>query len=132
MVLLLAFYHYFSWRPSPREKTLTAITATFCDLDLYAKNYKKIPSSLQEIPRGGGYKNLTIDGWGHPLVYGIDKDGVITIASLGRDGKFGGEGDDSDISVSYYTKRPNGDLWIGSEMWIATAGVEPDTRFHNK
>jgi general secretion pathway protein G len=38
------------------------------------------------------------DPWGHPLVYTVDSDGSVTVASLGADDKPGGTGVDADIS----------------------------------
>ena len=63
------------------------------------------------------------DGWNRPLTYQINEDGVITLTSLGKDGKIGGTGENADISKSYYTRREDGSLWIGDEMWIMEAVV---------
>ena len=68
--------------------------------------------------------NRTTDGWNRPLQYRVAQDGIITLTSLGADGKPGGDGEDADISVSYRSKRPNGSLWVGSPMWLVEAEVK--------
>jgi hypothetical protein len=108
---------------TPGEMTRTAIMETFVRIDLYAKQKGQLPSTLAVLAEREGYVNRTTDGWGRPLQYHVDGDGVITLASLGRDGKPGGSGADADISESYYSRRKDGTLWVGAELWIAEAMV---------
>jgi hypothetical protein len=107
----------------PVDMTQSAITETFVRIDIYARQTKKIPPSLDVLPKREGYANSITDGWNRPLLYRINEDGVITLTSLGKDGKVGGTGDDADISKSYYTEHKDGSLWIGEEMWIVQAEV---------
>jgi hypothetical protein len=108
---------------TPVESTNTAIMESFARAQLYAETNRAVPPSLDALPKRKGYANQTMDGWHRPLQYRVAPDGVIAIASFGRDGKPGGTGEDSDISVSYRSKRPNGSLWIGSDLWIVEAQI---------
>jgi hypothetical protein len=110
---------------TPEEMTRTSIIETFVRIDLYAKQNRCPPPSLDVLPRREGYVNRTIDGWNRPLQYHIGTDGLITLVSFGRDGKIGGSGEDADISQSYYSRRKDGTLWVGAELWIAEAQVKP-------
>jgi Type II secretion system (T2SS), protein G len=110
-------------RITPVEMTHTAIDETFFRIHIYAQKYGAVPASLDALPKREGYANRTTDGWGRPLVYRVLPDGAISLTSYGRDGTPGGSGDDADISVSYHTKRPDGSLWIGSDLWIVEAQV---------
>jgi hypothetical protein len=111
-------------RITPVEMTHTAIGETFYRIQIYAQKYGAVPASLDALPKREGYVNRTTDGWGRPLEYRVRPDGVITLTSYGRDGAPGGAGDDADISVSYRTKRADGSLWVGSDLWIVEARVK--------
>jgi hypothetical protein len=110
----------FNFRPTPEAKTLTTIGRYFFALNKYAREHKAIPTSLDDLDNCTNSKN---DGWDRPLHYKIDKkNNIITIISYGKDGIPGGEGDNADISDSYFTRKPDGSLWIGSDgMWIVDA-----------
>jgi len=101
--------------------TRTAILETFFRINLYAHQYGTVPPSLEILPKREGYANRIADGWNQPLQYTIHEDGIITLTSLGRDREPGGDGDDADISRSYYTRRKDGTLWVGQDLWIAEA-----------
>jgi general secretion pathway protein G len=105
------------------DSTTSAMGETFVRIDLYAKAHGTIPASLDVLPNRDGYTNRTTDGWGRPLIYSIGNDGLLTLTSYGKDGKPGGEGADADIVKSYYSKRADGSLWVGSEMWLVEAEV---------
>lgn len=98
---------------TPKEMTHTAMIETFVRIDIYAETNHSIPGSLEVLPRRKGYGNQTTDGWGRPLHYRVTQDGIITLTSLGADGKPGGEGENADISLSYRSRRPDGSLWVG-------------------
>ncbi|NLT72541.1 MAG: hypothetical protein GXX91_17850, partial [Verrucomicrobiaceae bacterium] len=65
----------------------------------------------------------------HPreLEYTISPSGVLNVASLGRDGKIGGTGEDADISQSYRTIDENGKSLIGEYLWIVTAEIKDNS-----
>lgn len=64
---------------------------------------------------------MLMDGWGNPLRFSLSSDGVITLTSYGWDGKPGGSGWNADVSMSFYTRHPDGTWWIGSDGWILQA-----------
>ena len=109
---------------SPKNMTRSAIGETFARINLFARQNKSIPSSLAVLPKREGYVNRTTDAWNRPLQYDVTADGFITIKSLGRDGKPGEQGEYSDISVTYYSKKPDGSLWAGSDMWLVEAEIK--------
>ena len=110
----------------PKAMTISAIGETFFRIGLYAQQSNDIPLSLSVLPRRVGYANQTVDAWRRPLKYEVTPDGVITLSSLGRDGKPSGEGDDEDIAKSYHARRPDGTLWATSEMWIVEAKIRKE------
>ena len=109
---------------TPVEATHTAIRESFARVQIYAATNRTVAPSIDVLPKRDGYANQTSDGWHRPLLYRIAPDGVITILSYGMDGKPGGTGDDADISASYYSKRPDGSLWVGSDLWLVEAEVK--------
>jgi hypothetical protein len=123
-VLAAAVAFCFVDRITPVEMTHTAMTETFVRISLYAETNKALPPSLDVLPKREGYANRRSDGWKRPLQYSVTGNGVITLRSLGADGKPGGDGENADISQSYRSKRPDGSLWVGSPMWIVEAEVK--------
>ena len=110
-------------RITPVEMTKSAITETFVRIGIYAQTNRAVPPSLAVLPKRDGYANRTTDGWGRPLRYSLATNGIIALTSFGRDGKPGGSGEDADTSESYFTKKSDGSLWVGSDLWIVEAQV---------
>jgi hypothetical protein len=108
---------------TPVEMTKTAIMETFVRMNMFAKNNKTIPKSLNILPKRKGYANRITDGWNRPLIYSISQDDILTLTSLGKDGLPGGVGENADIVKSYYAKRKDGSLWIGASMWLVNAEI---------
>jgi len=108
---------------TPVEMTRTAMTETFARIDLYARSNNSVPLSIDVLPKREHYMNRTTDGWGRPLQYSASPDGTVSLGSLGRDGVPGGQGEDADISEAYYTRRPDGTLWVGSGLWLVEGEV---------
>jgi hypothetical protein len=107
----------------PKEETVSAMIETFVRISIYAEQNNSIPSSLAVLPKREGYANQTTDAWKRPLRYEITADGIIRLTSLGKDGQPGGEGDNTDITRAYYSRRPDGSLWATSDMWVVKAEV---------
>lgn len=109
---------------TPVEMTHTAIGETFYRIHLFMQKEGKIPRSFDVLPRREGYSNRTTDGWGQELAYMISENGILTLKSLGRDGKIGGSGEDADITRSYRTVDDDGKSIIGEDLWIVTAEIK--------
>ena len=100
------------------DKTVSAIGETHYRIYLYIKEHRTVPSDLSVLPKREGYVNQTTDGWGRELEYSVDKDGVITLRSLGADGQSGGDGLNRDIVRRYATRNADGTLNIDDEFWV--------------
>ena len=100
------------------EMTLTAIGETSVRMGMYLRQHHQYPAALTELPERVGYMNRTTDGWKRSLIYSVDTNGVITLMSLGRDGKVGGTGEDQDVSRRFRTKNPDGSWCVDDELWI--------------
>ncbi len=83
----------------------------------YTKQHRALPQSLDVIPKKEGRWDRITDGWGRRLLYKTNGDGTITLASLGADGRPGGEGEDADLVFTCRVYRPDGSLWIGAPDW---------------
>jgi hypothetical protein len=92
------------------DMTDTAIGETRVRIHLYMLAKNEVPPHLAALPKREGYANRITDGWGRPLIYSADKEGIITLTSLGRDGKPGGTGDDADVTKRYRTRNKDGSL----------------------
>ncbi len=110
----------------PRSMTVTAMTETQVRMHMYMTANRGYPADLSVLPKRDGYANRTTDGWGRPLIYSVDDRGIISLTSLGRDGKAGGEGDDADITRRYRTRDEDGSLNIDVDMWIADSEIRDD------
>lgn len=109
---------------TPYKKTITAIGETFTRISIYAETTHKIPYSFDVLPIRNGYSNRIIDAWGRTLLLKIENDNIMSLVSYGKDGVPGGDGDDADIIISYWLKRPDGSLWIGDRLWIVKAEIK--------
>src|SRR2546425_540628 len=81
----------------PDEMTHSAIGETMVRIHMHVSQRREYPKDLSLLPKRNGYANEITDGWGRPLIYHVDQNGVISLKSLGRDGKEGGGGLDQDI-----------------------------------
>jgi hypothetical protein len=59
------------------------------------------PVSVSQLAEASPKRPQIVDGWGRPIVLRCDPQTGAILASLGADGKRGGHGEDSDISVSF-------------------------------
>ncbi len=85
----------------------------------------KLPKSLVDLPVRENYGNQITDGWNRALIYEVDDAGILTIRSLGRDGKIGGVGEDEDVAYRYRTRDSSGKLIVGDELWTVDAEIPP-------
>ena len=104
---------------TPTDVTRGSVLGVFLEVDKYFRDTGELPPSLEALRQRAPKLSIT-DGWGWPLHYSFS-DTVITVASYGLDGKAGGSGWNTDRSMSYYVRRPDGQLWIGTDGWILQA-----------
>jgi hypothetical protein len=107
----------------PESQTYSAITGTADRIHLYMQRHHDVPTSLNVLKREG-YLTRTTDGWGRELLYSVDENGVITLTSLGADGKPGGKGPDKDVVRRYRTRNSNGSLNTGDPFWDENAEIK--------
>lgn len=111
-------------RIPPQALTDTAMTETFVRIEMFMKEHGKTPPNLAVLPTREGYANRTTDAWGRELQYTVDDTGIITLRSLGADGKPGGDGLNKDNVRRYRTRNPDGSSCIHDEYWIVNAEIE--------
>ena len=110
----------------PESLTHAAIQSTMVRIHMYMLDNREYPPDLSVLPERKGYDNRVIDGWGRPLLYSVDENGIISVSSLGRDGKPGGEGLDADIVRRNRTRNEDGSLDIDDEYWSVTSEILGD------
>jgi hypothetical protein len=115
-VVAAAFYSDFFHVVTPTDLTRTRALKIFSELDKYFRDTGELPSSLNALTQRDP-QLATTDGWGRPLQYTVSN-GAITVTSFGYDGKLGGSGWNTDRSMSYYLRRPDGSWWIGTDGWV--------------
>lgn len=88
-------------RISPPELTLSTVGATRTRLAKYYSANRRLPRSLAELPLPDkDQDSSTKDAWGRELGYSYTKEStiiIVTLWSLGKDGKLGGEGEEADL-----------------------------------
>lgn len=124
LILLFVVASFFVTTIPPSAMTHTAITETQVRIHIYMLEHREYPPNLAVLPKRDGYMNRTTDGWGHPLLYAVDDDGIISLSSLGCDGKPGGTGDDQDVTRRYRTRNDDGTLNIDDELWTVRSEIK--------
>ncbi|MFZ2642307.1 MAG: type II secretion system protein GspG [Verrucomicrobiia bacterium] len=92
----------------PTSQTADAIHMCKRRIQRYAIEHNALPSALIETKEIEGYDNSIKDAWGRPIIYGVDTNGLVTLASLGKDNKPGGTGDGADMIGVYPSRQPSG------------------------
>lgn len=117
-------------RFTPTVRTITANTmrSVATRIQTYTKQHQKVPPALSVLPDEMDSPGA-VDEWGNDIQYSVDQDGVLTLSSLGADGKVGGEGRNADIVVRYRTHNDDGTLNVNISdarigVWIG--GVRAD------
>ena len=71
----------------------------------YTETNKHLPNDLSWLSKQTRYENDIIkDEWGNTIKYRVVNGEVVTLTSLGKDGKLGGAKEDTDIELSFNTK----------------------------
>ena len=91
-------------RIPPKSLTQTRMHVIKRRILQYARAHNQLPPDLASLPPMSGFDTSIVDGWKRSLTYQTNSAGIVTLASLGRDGVQGGSGDDADIvrSVNAY------------------------------
>jgi len=95
---------YFESTVTSSGMTTTAMTVDEVRIFDYIRAHGSLPRSLSELPTTDGKIDGTKDGWGRTISYSVDTNGIVTLVSLGADGKPGGRGEAADIILSFPTK----------------------------
>ena len=74
----------------------------------YAQEHGRLPSALGDTKAIEGFHSSIKDGWGTPLEYRVDTNGLVMFRSLGRDRRLGGDGDHADMVGSFPAKKADG------------------------
>jgi hypothetical protein len=106
-----------------RLMTHNTMKYTLEQIQVYLKEHRQAPPSLQALPVEERSSYEPVDEWGHDLQYSVDRDGVITLTSFGADGKPGGDGQNADIIMHYRTRNADGTLNVDGH-WIEDAKAE--------
>jgi hypothetical protein len=108
----------------PRSLTAGRMQTTKRRILRYAHQHGELPNRLSELPRFDGYSNEIVDAWKRPIAFEKSATGRVTLCSLGRDGKIGGEGDDADI-VRSFPARDEQNRWSDEMVnWIEDSFVQ--------
>ena len=74
----------------------------------FARTNGAPPPSLASVPLKPGFDNSLTDAWGNSISYSVDAEGVVTLKSLGSDGRSGGFGDAADLVGRFPTRTSEG------------------------
>lgn len=72
-------------------------------IEEYEKKNGHLPDTIEGFRRFNKNRDITKDEWGNQIIYTVDSEGFITLTSLGRDGKPGGKGKNSDTILHFKT-----------------------------
>jgi len=92
----------------PRVLTATRMWVVKRRILQYAHSHNQLPRSLSELPIMQGYDNDVEDEWGRMITYEVSPSGLVTLTSLGRDGKRGGTGKDADMVATFPSRAGQG------------------------
>jgi len=104
----------------PGSATANTMLSTKGRILEFAQSHDQLPHSLSDLPARQGYDNSIVDEWGRRIAYEVSPSGLVTLTSLGRDGKRGGTGKDTDLVLTFPSHdlqgRWSSDL-IGESQW---------------
>ena len=124
IVALIAVLKSLIYVIPPKDMTRYALTETIVRIQMYMVENRAAPPNLEALPKRESFANRITDGWGHPLAYEINQNGIITLASYGKDGQPGGEGQNTDHIIKLKTKNDDGTLNIDDPQWLINAVIK--------
>ena len=90
----------------------------------YARTHNELPKTAADLPLLTSRDNTVQDGWGRDIRFEIATNGIVTLTSLGRDGRPGGTGDDADITRAFPAHNPQGGWSEETVAWSAESLVK--------
>jgi hypothetical protein len=102
----------------PNSQTALAMNNCKQRIQKYAIEHNALPASLSDTNEIKGTFNSNKDVWGNDIIYSVDANGLVTLTSLGKDNKPGGEGKNKDMTGTYQSRGLGGG-WARPEAdWI--------------
>jgi len=83
----------------------------------------ELPKTPADLPPRPGADDNVQDGWGRDLTWTVSPAGIVTLHSLGRDGRPGGTGEDADITRSFPARTAQGAWSAETVPWSADSLV---------
>ena len=90
----------------------------------YARTHNEFPKTAADLPLLNSRDNTVQDGWGRDIRFEIAPNGIVTLTSLGRDGRPGGTGDDADITRTFPAHTPQGAWSEETVAWSSDSLVK--------
>jgi hypothetical protein len=91
-----------NWAAAPKSAyTQMWMRETSKRIGMFFERNGHLPPDLRALPERDGHENRTTDSWDRQLRYTVEGEADFTLSSLGRDDKFGGDGDDVDLVEQY-------------------------------
>ncbi len=107
------------------EATDASVTVVRNAINAFVADNGRAPSNMVEIARYRPVDKAWNDAWGRPLLYQVNTSGGASLTSLGKDGRPGGLGQDTDLIWTFALKDRSGN-WIGTNWqngsleWLST------------
>ena len=125
---LVLFFYYAVPTVPPRSMTATRMWVVKRPIVQYAREHGALPHDLALVPEMPGYGNSLRDGWGNAILYAVGDDGLVTLTSLGSDGRAGGTGDAADL-VGRFSPRSASGAWADDlDEWAVHPVTRPTRR----
>lgn len=105
-------------RATPRAITLTQMEVYKMRIMEYSLRNGRLPNDLNLIRVKDDEARYSLDGWGNPIAYRFDSNGVVTLSSYGKDASPGGSGDATDIVGVFKAYDTNGAMAEPNAPWI--------------
>ena len=107
VLLTVLFIAIIYARIPPDDLTRSNMIGIAIRIREYVKTNERLPDYVYQLPKREGYSNSTKDGWGNEIKYTVDANGIVTLASFGKDGKPGGQRRNADIVESFDPRIEN-------------------------
>jgi hypothetical protein len=83
-----------------------------------ARDNARLPENISNLPPLERFDNSVADGWNRAIQYEFDTNGIVTLTSLGADGRPGGDAENRDIVRVFSARSPDG-AWVDElSDWI--------------